>query len=351
MIRLEHLSVEAGEFRLTDVSVEIDAGRWAILLGPAGAGKTTLLETIAGVRMATGGRILLRGVDLTVAPAESRGAAIVYQQGFLFPHLSVSDNITYGARDAAYAAHIATRFGADALRARPVHALSGGERQLVALVRALAPRPDIVLLDEPFSALDPRTRSRVRRELQALHREERLTVLQVTHDFAEAGTVGDLALLMERGQLVQAAPPEQLFRHPATAAAAEFLGAENIYAGSVSRPHAGPAGVIDTLAFDAGALRLVAVGTRGDGPAHAVVRAEDVALSRDDDGASRASARNVLTGTVVELVPSGVITRVIIDVQGEPLISVITSAAARELALHPGMTVVASIKATAVHLC
>lgn len=351
MIRLEHLSVEAGAFRLTDLSLEIDAGRWAILLGPAGAGKTTLLETIAGVRAVTSGRVLLRGVDATRAPAESRGAAIVYQQGFLFPHLSVSDNIMYGARDAAYAAHIATRFGADALRARPVHALSGGERQLVALVRALAPRPDIVLLDEPFSALDPRTRSRVRRELQALHREERLTVLQVTHDFVEAGTVGDLALLMERGRLAQVAPPEQLFRHPATASAAEFLGAENIYAGSVSRRNPGPAGGLDTLAFQAGALHLVAVGTRGDGPAHAIVRGEDVALSHDDDAVPMASARNVLAGTVTELMTNGVITRVTIDVRGEPLVSIITTTAARDLALHLGMTVVASIKATAVHLC
>lgn len=350
MIRLEQLSARAGDFVLQQLSVTVPRGAWAIVLGPAGAGKTTLLETIAGVRPSTGGRLLLRGHDATRVAAESRGTAIVYQRGFLFPHLSVSANIGYGARDAAYTAAVSARFGADVLAHKPVRSLSGGERQVVALVRALAPRPDILLLDEPFAALDPRGRSRVRRELQALQREQGITVMQVTHDFSEAGTLGDLALLMEGGRLVQADTPAALFRHPATSAAAEFLGAENIYAGTVARREQGSGDGPDTLEFDAGAFSLLAVGSMAAGPGHAVIRGEDVTLSPHDDP-SRGSARNVLQGTVTELVAMGVVTHVTLAVGTAPLVAVVTTSAATELGLHRGGQVTASVKATAVHLC
>jgi ABC-type Fe3+/spermidine/putrescine transport system ATPase subunit len=197
MIETRALGARAGEFRLHDVSFTLPRGKWGIVLGPAGAGKTTLLETIAGVRRATAGQLLLRGVDVTRLAPEQRGLGIVYQRGYLFPHLSVRENVHYGANDVRWADAMSDRFGASALQARPVASLSGGERQIVALARALARRPDILLLDEPFAALDPRRRTHVRRELHALQRELGMTVLQVTHDFAEAGTLGDVALLVE----------------------------------------------------------------------------------------------------------------------------------------------------------
>jgi molybdopterin-binding protein len=349
VIRLDGLGARAGSFHLRDVSVEIARGTWAIVLGAAGAGKTTLLETVAGVRAASAGRVMLRGEDVTRLSPERRGTAIVYQRGYLFPHLTVDENLHYGARDGAYVASLAARFGADVLRDRPVRSLSGGESQVVALVRALAPRGDILLLDEPFAALDPRGRTRVRRELQALQREQGLTVLQVTHDFAEAGTLGDLALLMDGGRLVQSGTPTELFRRPATSTAAEFLGAENIYAGTVRRDVQGDAEGPDALTFSAGPLTLAAIGRVAPGPAHAVIRGEDVALSRDAQ--AHASARNVFAASVVEVVVSGVVARVTLDVQGVPLVATVTTAAAHALALEAGATVFASIKATAIHLC
>jgi molybdopterin-binding protein len=274
---------------------------------------------------------------------------IVYQHGFLFPHLDVRANVRYGATDIRYADEISARFGVESLLGRPVRSLSGGERQIVALARALAPRPDILLLDEPFSALDPRGRTRIRRALHALQREQGVTVLQVTHDFAEAGTLGDLALLMDGGRLVQADAPAVLFRHPATAAAAEFLGAENIYAGTVTRREQGGSDGPDALEFEAGPFTLLAVGSMADGPAHAVIRGEDVALSRDTP--VRGSSRNVLDGTVVELLVSGVVARVTLDIHGVPLVAVITAAALADLAIEVGATVRASVKAMSVHLC
>jgi molybdopterin-binding protein len=349
MIETRSLGARAGAFVLHDVSFALPRGAWGIVLGPAGAGKTTLLETIAGVRRPTAGQVLLRGADVTRDPPERRGVGIVYQHGYLFPHLSVEENIRYGARDRQYASSVAERLGAVPLLGRSVANLSGGERQVVALARALAPRPDILLLDEPFAALDPRRRTRVRRELHALQRELGLTVLQVTHDFAEAGTLGDLAMLVEAGRLVQAAPPAQLFRLPATAAAAEFLGAENVYAGTALPLVASEADGLGTLRFESGPLSLIAVGEYEGGACHAVIRGEDVVLARVHSGPS--SARNVLDGRVVEVAADGALARVTVDVAGIPLVATVTTGALRELGLVAGVPVVASVKATAVHLC
>lgn len=348
MIALEQLSSRAGRFELREVSVALPKGAWGIVLGPAGSGKTTLLETIAGVRRATGGRVLLRGTDVTALAPESRRVGIVYQHGYLFPHLSVEENIRYGAADARAARDIAARLGADAFAGRSVTSLSGGERQIVALARALAPEPDILLLDEPFAALDPRRRVRIRAELRRLQRERGTTVLQVTHDFVEAGTLGDLAMVLDRGRLSQVGTPEAVFRRPASGAVADFLGAENVYAGTITRS-GGPASEIATLSFSGDGLELVSVGDHPGGAGHAVIRGEDVVLARQHPNPS--SARNVLEGRILELAPNGVLARVTILIGSTTLVAIITQASASELGLAPGDSVVASIKATAIHLC
>lgn len=349
MIEARALGARAGAFSLKDVSFTLPRGAWGIVLGPAGAGKTTLLETIAGVRRPSTGRILLRAEDVTSLPPDRRRLGIVYQHGYLFPHLGVEANVRYGAADDAYAATVSDRLGVTPLLGRTVAHLSGGERQVVALARALAPRPDILLLDEPFAALDPRGRTRVRRVLHAMQRELGFTVLQVTHDFGEAGTLGDLALLMEAGRLVQVAPPAQLFRQPATAAAAEFLGAENVYAGIAETIARGGEGGPDTVRFHAGPLTLVGVGAYGGERRHAVVRGEDVVLARTRPGPT--SARNVLDGVVTEIATEGSLARVTLDVGGMPLVASLTAGSVAELGLREGVPVVATVKATAVHLC
>jgi molybdopterin-binding protein len=348
VIELGGLSARAGRFELRDVSFALPAGAWGIVLGPAGAGKTTLLETIAGVRSATAGRISLRGTDVTHLAPELRHAGIVYQHAYLFPHLSVAENVRYGTRDSAYASDVARRLGVEPLISREVGSLSGGERQMVALARALAPRPDILLLDEPFAALDPRSRGRVRRELRAIQRDLGITVLQVTHDFAEAGTLGDLAILLDDGRVLQAAEPATLFKRPTSAAAAEFLGAENVYAGTAAPVEPSADGGERAMRFRSGALVLVGMGDR-EGDGHAVVRGEDVTLARERPAAS--SARNVLEGRVVEVVTHGALSHVTMIVEGQALVATLTAGSVAELGLLPGVAAVASIKATAVHLC
>ena len=231
MIQVTDLRAQIGSFVLVDVTFSVPAGGYGVVIGPAGSGKTTLLETIAGVVRARIGTVRIGGVDVTRMPPEQRNLSMVYQHAYLFPHLSVDANVAYGAPDDGIARTIAARFGVDALAGRGVESLSGGERQLVALARALAARPSVLLLDEPFAALDPRRRVAVRREVRALQREWGLTVLQVTHDFAEAGLLGDVAILLDAGRVLQQGAPEHVFRRPASRYVAEFLGAENVFAG------------------------------------------------------------------------------------------------------------------------
>lgn len=345
MIAVEQLSARVGGFALRDVSFAVAAGEWGVVLGPAGAGKTTLLETIAGVRDASGGRVLLRGADVTALAPERRRVGIVYQHGYLFPHLTVDENIAYGARDAGAARETGDRLGASDLRGRSVSSLSGGERQIVALARALAPAPDILLLDEPFAALDPRRRVRVRSELRRLQRERGTTVLHVTHDFIEAGTLGDVALVLDGGVVRQTGTPDSLFRTPASGAVAEFLGAENVFSGTVDRAP-DEAGVVH---FTGDGIRLVGLGDHPGGAGHAVIRGEDVVLSRDQ--ARETSVRNALEGTIVEVAGDGVLARVTVAVGTTTLVALVTQASARELGLRAGDRVTASVKATSVHLC
>ena len=364
MIAAEGLSARVGEFELRDVSFVVPEGKYGVVIGAAGSGKTTLLETIAGIIPMKGGVLKLGGRDMKGVPSEQRNAGIVYQHGFLFPHLSVAENVRYGALDFTFADAIAKRIGASELYAREVRGLSGGERQLVAIARALAPRPKVLLLDEPFSALDPRRRTLVRREVRRVARELGITVLQVTHDFTEAGLLGDVAILIDAGRVLQSGPPERLFREPASPYIAEFLGAENVYAGEVRYlDDAAPDFVDDAkellarghraIEFLAGGLRLYTVGDAPAGQGHAVIRAEEVLISA---AAQESSARNQFKGVVSEIATTGALTRVTVEIssgggKSAPIVAALTTRSAQELVLREGSEVWASFKAMAVHLC
>jgi molybdate transport system ATP-binding protein len=370
VIETRGLTAHAGSFVLRDASIAVPTGAYGVVIGPAGSGKTTLLESIAGVRRVHAGEVWLHGRDVTRTPAEHRELAIVYQQGFLFPHLDVLKNVGYGAVDEATTRDVCSRFGVGALASRETRGLSGGERQLVALARALATRPRVLLLDEPFAALDPRRRVAARRELRTLHREWGFTVLQVTHDFAEAGALGDVAMLLDGGRILQQGSPAELFRKPATRFAAEFLGAENVWDGTVvggpargappetqdtssdlTTPHHSLAPDAESsrlLRFHTGNLVLHVVGDAPEGPAHAVLRAEDVLLSR---GPLATSARNQFEGTVAELASSGAIVSVTVSVAGVPIVALLTAQSVAELELRVGAPVWVAFKAAAVHLC
>ena len=348
MIELRVVSATLGSFVLDKVTFGVPEGGYGVVIGPAGSGKTTLLETIAGLVATRGGEVWLGGRNVTHVRPEERGLGLVYQHGYLFPHLSVRENVGYGAADAAAVDDMIDRFALAPLLERDVRTLSGGERQVVALARALARRPRVLLLDEPFSALDPRSRTAARRAVRAIYFEQEFTVLHVTHDFTEAGLVGDVAVLLDKGRVVQYGDPEDVFRRPATPWAASFLGAENIFAGEV-RPIQEVAPDVELpVAFTTGNLTMYAIGDAVPGPAHAVIRAEEIAVSLE---ATASSARNQFRGEIVELLPAGALTRVTIDASGTPLIAALTTRSVQELGLEPGRDVVAAFKATSVHIC
>ncbi len=180
------MNARVGSFTLRDISFTIPAGGHGVLLGPTASGKTTLLELIAGAIEPASGEVFIDGVDVTSLPSESRRVGLVPQHGYLFPHLDVRRNIEYGSPESGAATELARRFGISHLLDRSVAALSGGERQLVALCRALAPRPSVLLLDEPFSALDLKRRSSALQQFAELHVERAFTVLHVTHEESDA---------------------------------------------------------------------------------------------------------------------------------------------------------------------
>lgn len=353
MIRLDRLSVRVGDFALTDISFEIPAGGYGLLIGPSGSGKTTLLETIAGHVAPLGGRVHLHGEDVSELPPERRGIGFVYQHYHLFPHLSVAGNIGYGLVRGPMAPEarldrvheLADLLGIEPLLDRSIHGLSGGEMQRVALARALAPRPAILLLDEPFAAVDPATRDVLRRELRAIHTREHVTTLQVTHDFSEALRLGDVVAVMAEGRIAQLGRPDEVFRFPNSAFVARFIGTGTVLSGTVTRQAPGDRGSPFAAWFESGPLRFEVVAER-DGPAHAVLRPEDLLLSR---AAMPGSARNRFAAVVSRTEPVGPVTYIHLDA-GRPLTAAVTSASAEELHLRPGEDVVVTVKATAIHL-
>jgi ABC-type Fe3+/spermidine/putrescine transport system ATPase subunit len=211
VIELVNIHCAFGEFSLRDVSLRIAKGDYWVILGPSGCGKSVLLQTIAGFFSPTQGRILVDGRDVTATAPEHRKMGLVFQQSALFPHKSVRENIAYGLRARKVAREevdrrvddLIERLGLKSILARPVATLSGGEAQRVAVARALAIKPDLLLLDEPMSALDHNTRLELQVELARVHKELGLTTLHVTHSREEAAALGDHVAIMLGGRIGQ----------------------------------------------------------------------------------------------------------------------------------------------------
>jgi molybdate/tungstate transport system ATP-binding protein len=301
MIEVEGLCVLLPGFTLDAISFQVAAGEFFTILGPTGSGKTLILESIAGLVPIHSGRIRINGRDVTDLPPEHRQIGIVYQDQSLFPHLSVIQNIRYGLRYRPRAAdreeriaYLIQQLGLEQLLERGVANLSGGERQRVAMARALAVAPDVLLLDEPLSALDPNFREEIRGLLRRLHHETGITALMVTHDFAEAHFLATRTAVIGAGRIEQIGPVAEVFNRPISTAVAAFVGMKNIF----------------EVRFDGGVARAGALTFFLAGPVDPTwrfmaVRPEDVRV-HGASPATRDGALNLFSGRVTRIDHQGV---------------------------------------------
>ena len=288
-LRCSHLTKRfAGVTAVNEASLEVETGTLLALLGPSGCGKTTLLRLIAGLERPHGGTIEVAGriveSDAVHLPPERRQVGLVFQEYALFPHLSVVDNVAFGLPrgpdQAARVEDMLGQVGLDGLGSRMPHELSGGQQQRVALARALAPGPRLIMLDEPFSNLDPALREGVRREVRRVLRAANATAIVVTHDQEEALSLADEVAVMMDGRILQQAPPAELYRRPASRRVAEFVGDINVIDGRAI----GRAVVCD--------LGTISVLDDLYGPADVLIRPEALQLSEDLGGQAVAVSRS-----------------------------------------------------------
>ena len=336
-IVVRNLSKRFGSFHaVDDVSFEVPAGQLVALLGPSGSGKSTILRIIAGLEPADAGDVELTGEDATNLPAQARGVGFVFQHYALFRHMTVRQNVA---------------FGLEVQRPRPPRAvirkraeellelvqllgyadryptqLSGGQRQRVALARALAPRPKVLLLDEPFGALDSKVRDELRTWLRKLHDEVHVTSLFVTHDQQEAFEVSDQVVVLNKGKVEQMGPPQELYEHPASAFVTEFLGSVNVLR------------VETVLGMDLGEEEPLPVEIPGPGASlpggsesSVYVRPHDFEVSRERNG------RPAWTARIRRLTPLGGLVKLdLILLDGTSLHVQLTRERAQELGLKNG---------------
>ena len=328
-VRLENLKRTYGPvIALNDLSLTIAPGELVALLGPSGCGKTTALRLLAGLEEADGGRVVVDGKDVTGLPTNRRNVGMVFQAYSLFPHMVAWENVAFGLQMRKVGTEerkkraLATLelVGLEKYAYRYASQLSGGQQQRVALARALAIRPQVLLLDEPLSALDAKVRARLRDEIRRIQLDVGITTLFVTHDQEEALAIADRVGVMQSGHIEQLGPPTEIYSRPATPFVAEFVGLTNRMPGEVKF------GGVEVRGTQ---LPLVQKDVP-TGPAIALVRPEAVTIEGDGGMTS-----GPLVGTVIAVAFLGAVSRVTVDLGDITVLAQLPTSAASE---HPAGT-------------
>ncbi len=343
MIRVRGLCLHIGAFALRDLTLDVANGDYFMLLGPTGSGKTLFIECLCGLLRPNAGTIEIDGRDVTALPPRRRGIGYVPQHQGLFPHLKVRDNIAFPLKVAGRAAGaiengaapLIELLGLGHLLDRWPANLSGGERQKVALARALAARPKVLLLDEPVSALDEGSRERLCTELRRIHEELHVTTLHVSHSVEEALSVGDRAAVLKDGEVVQTGDLVDLLRRPASEFIARFFRTENVIeATATPLPDGG-----SQLSF---ATHRLAANGRHEGRVTFVIRPERLVVHLAQD-----SAPNGIPATLVRVGDRGVYRRLELDAGGIPLVAYTTAGSE---AFTPGHQCLVAFPPDAIHV-
>ncbi|HVF62530.1 MAG TPA: ABC transporter ATP-binding protein [Casimicrobiaceae bacterium] len=328
-----------GTVAIESVDLDVHGGELVTLLGPSGSGKTTLLMSIAGFAQPDSGEIIVNGCDISLLPPHKRGIGVVFQQYALLPHLTIEENVAYPLRvrgvprqqrrDAVAEALSLVRL--EGFAARRPSQLSGGQQQRVALARALVFRPPVLLMDEPLGALDRKLRGQMQLEIRNIQRSLGITTVYVTHDQEEALAISDRIAIMHAGRIEQVGAPETLYKRPATAFIADFMGESNLFAG-YTEARADGAPVFRTASGLEFRIRE-ANGKAVDGEYLAVVRPEQVQLS------ANAVSECPFRGTIHQLVYLGAVARVQITVRDNAIVHATVAADSIHALPGPGQEV------------
>ena len=351
-LRIRRLTKKFGEFTaLADVSLDVLDGEFVCFLGPSGCGKTTLLRAIAGLDIQTTGTVEQAGADISALPPSERDFGIVFQSYALFPNMTVARNVAYGLESQRRSrAEVRDRVrelldlvGLPDQGDKYPAQLSGGQQQRIALARAIAMSPGLLLLDEPLSALDAKVRARLRYEVKALQRRLGITTIMVTHDQEEALTMADRIVVMNHGVIEQVGAPTEIYREPASVFVADFIGTMNFLAAQVADGQAGPSGGIR-----AGGLSLACdtTGYSGGEPVTAAIRPEDVGLV----DAGNEGRGNAFDATVKYVEFLGSFARVELDGAGERLLMDLPIAQVQRFGLTDGSAVRAVVPRDSVRI-
>ncbi len=346
-LTLDSICTKIGDFKIEKVSLSVKEGEILVILGDNGAGKTKLLETIAGFEKLESGKIFVYGKEISHSSPFERGIGFISETLSLFPHMNVRNNILYGTKYKKIKnvrekfMELVEMFGLESLLDRFPKMLSTGEKQKVAFARALIIDPEIILLDEPTSAISIRERERIDMEIRSILKKFKKSSIFVTHDENEAFIIGDKMAIMDNGKILQTGSAEEIFYQPSSEKVAAFLGETNTFTGLVVKRFNG------TLVIDISGIKIMAVGNFEMGTEVKIfIRPENVLLMNEP---YETSARNRFHGRILKIVPRGLFMKVSIDI-GIVVVAFLTRSTIKEMNLKSDMDIYIEFKATSVHV-